>query len=97
MKAIQWEQCTVKGAAASYQPTSENKLNFPEHVEIGMIVTAKYQNVTVGLEILADIGTGRYSARVKFFEPSRLRPTDLSLEDMVSIPLDMICWIHKKE
>lgn len=94
MKEIEWQKCVCHSATGEYPPKNGRMLNPDDDVEAGMKVSAKYQNLTVLLEIKNEIEHQVFLAIVLGFEPVLAeKPSDLDQGEEVMIQRQNICCL----
>lgn len=94
MKTIEWQDCLARGAVGSYPPEGGKMLDPDGEVIAGMKVFAKYNDLTITLEIQNEIEHHIFSAVVVGFEPVLgEKPTDLNQGDEVIIQRKSICCL----
>ena len=94
MKTIEWQNCISRSAIGSYPPENGRMLNPDDDVVIGMKVSARYNDLTVILEIINEIKHQTFSAVVVSFEPVLgEKPSDLDQGDEVVIQKQNICCL----
>ena len=87
MKYVKWEDCKYPHLAVR-----TNKRNLSDPISPGMRVSARYQGITVILEITKLVQEGGYAATVLFFQPPKAScPSDLTVGDEIWIDWKHIC------
>ena len=94
MKVIEWQKCLCHGVVAEYPPQNGKMLTPDSEVRSGMKVSAKYNDLTIMLEISEEIENQIFSAIIIGFEPTSVeKPSDLDEGDKVKIQRQHICCL----
>ncbi|MEN8261874.1 MAG: hypothetical protein ABFR82_00210 [Nitrospirota bacterium] len=98
IKKLKWDTCERRGITQKYtgNNTSDIFSSIDGPVDIGHFVSAFYKGNKIEMTIKDKTSENTFIAVITDFIPSDMQYKDLSLDSLVEIDRQYICWIQKK-